>query len=287
MDVDGWCREHLGSGVVIVHWVREGTGVVSGVELRDGRSVVVKAHRRGYMPEDHLGAVVEIQRRLADAHRWAPVPLAGPAPLGPDHVATAEALLADGVPASDTATMADALRVLITAAGAPPPGLFPLWSFPPLWPPPHQPHLDLSAAGGEWIDEIAADARARMQSAIGLPSIVGHLDWRCEHVLVDPRTGAIRAVHDWDSLTSGPEEWLVGAASVCFTVDFNSRDGSLARWPSATESAGFVAAYDAAGTLDVAQVRAAGDYHLAYIARCVHSEGGFPDVAGLLRERAS
>ena len=34
------------------------------------------------------------------------------------------------------------------------------------------------------------------------------------------------------------------------------------------------------------QVRAAGDYHLAYIARCVHSVGGYPDVADLLSERA-
>ena len=285
MDLDRWCREQLGGGVAAVHWVREGTGVVSGVELRDGRSVVIKAHRRGYIPDDHLAAVVAVQRRLADAHRWAPVPLAGPAALGVDRMATAEALLADGVPASDVTTMAGALRTLVAAAGEPPPGLFRMWSFPALWPPPHQAHIDLSASGGEWIDQIATDARARMRSAVSARSVVGHVDWRCEHVLVDPGTAAVRAVHDWDSLTAGPEEWVVGAASVCWTVDFNAGDGSLARWPSRSESAAFVAAYDGAGRLDAAQVRAAGDYHLAYIARCVHSVGGFPEVADLLHER--
>jgi aminoglycoside phosphotransferase (APT) family kinase protein len=125
-----------------------------------------------------------------------------------------------------------------------------------------------------------------MRSAVGTPLVVGHVDWRCEHVLVDPGNTAVRAVHDWDSLTAGPEEWIVGSASVCFTVDFNAGDGSPARWPSPSESAAFVAAYGSAG-LDAAQVRAAGDYHLAYIARCVHSVGGFPEVADLLHERAT
>ena len=50
-DVDRWCEEHLGSGVAEVRWVREGTGIVSGVELQDGRSVVVKAHRADYVPD--------------------------------------------------------------------------------------------------------------------------------------------------------------------------------------------------------------------------------------------
>jgi hypothetical protein len=106
-------------------------------------SVVVKAHRRGYVPVDHVTAVVDVQRRLADVHQWASVPLAGPALLGVDRVATAEALLADGVPASDVGIMAGALRALVAAAGEPPPGLFTLSSFPALWPPPHQEHLDL------------------------------------------------------------------------------------------------------------------------------------------------
>lgn len=284
--MDRWCREQLGSGVAVVRWFCEGTGFVWGVDLHDRRSVVVKAHRRWYVPDEHLVAFVEVQRLVADAHPWAPMPLAGPAPLG-DRVAVAEALLAEGVPASDPPTMANALRALVVAAGEPPPGLFKLWSFPTLWPPPHQEHIDLHAPDGEWIDRIAADARARLQAPFGTPYVVGHLDWRFEHVLVDPSTNAIRAVHDWDSLTAGPEAWIAGAASVCFTVDFHARDGSSARWPSPSESAAFLASYDPKGRLDARQVRAAGDYHLAYIARCVHSVGGFPDVADLLSERAS
>ena len=120
VDVDRWCREQLGSGVAVVRWFREGTGLVWGVDLDDGRPVVVKAHRRGHVPDEHLVAFVEVQRRVAGVHPWAPMPLAGPAPLG-DRVATAEALLADGVPASDAATMAGALRALVAAAGTPPP----------------------------------------------------------------------------------------------------------------------------------------------------------------------
>ena len=91
---------------------------------------------------------------------------------------------------------------------------------------------------------------------------------------------------DEHSLTVGPEAWLAGSASVCFTVDFNPPDGSPTHWPTPDESAAFLAAYDPDGRLDPEQVRAAGDYHLAYIARCVHSVGGHPEVAGLLTERA-
>jgi len=286
VDLDRWCRAELGSGVAVVRWFREGSGLVWGVDLHDGRTVVVKAHRPGNVPEPHLRAFIEVQRRIATAHSWAPAPLAGPAPLG-DRVATAESLLADGAPAPDAATMADALHRLVAAAGEPAPGLFELWSFPTLWPPPHQEHIDLRAPGGEWIDDIAAAARARMAAAGETGFVVGHVDWRTEHVLVDPDTNEVLAVHDWDSLTAGPEAWLAGAASVCFTVDFHAPDGSTARWPSAAESAAFLAAYDPTGLLDSTQVRAAGDYHLAYIARCVHSVGGYPDVADLLRERAS
>jgi hypothetical protein len=284
VDLDGWCREQLGSGVAVVRWTREGTGLVWGIDLLDGRPVVVKAHRRSQVPGEHLDAVLAVQRRLAELHRWAPMPLAGPAPLG-DRLAAAEALVADGAPASDPATMASALHALVTSAGAPPPGLFRLWSFPTLWPPPHQDGIDLQAPGGEWIDRIAADARRRMREGPGASLVVGHVDWRREHVLVDPDTNDVRAVHDWDSLTAGPEAWIAGAASVCFTVDFNAGDGSPARWPSAAESAAFLAAYDPTGRLDDEQVRAAGDYHLAYIARCVHSVGGYPEVTDLLAER--
>lgn len=286
VDVDRWCREHLGSGVADLRWRRDGTGVVWGMDLADGRPVVVKSHRRGYVPDDHLVAFVEVQRRVAELHPWAPAPLAGPAPFG-DRVATAEALLDDGVPASDAATMARALADLVAAAGQPPPGLFVLWSFATLWPPPHQEHIDLQAPGGEWIDRLAATARRRLRASHPAPPVVGHLDWRVEHVLVDPATTAVRAVHDWDSLTAGPEAWIVGAASVCFSVDFHARDGSAPRWPSAAESAAFVAAYDPAGHLAADQVGAAGDYHLAYIARCAHSVGGFPEVADRLRARVA
>ena len=286
MDIDRWCREQLGSGVAAVRWFREGTGLVWGVELDDGRPVVIKAHRRGYVPDEHLVAFVEVQRRVADVHSWAPTPLAGPAPLG-DRVATAEASLDDGVPASDAATMAGGLQALVSAGGQPPRGLFALWSFPALWPQPHQEHIDLQAPGGDWIDHIAATARARLQAPFGTPLVVGHIDWRFEHVLVDPVTAAVHAVHDWDSLAAGPEAWIAGAASVCFTVDFHARDGTPARWPSPSESAAFLDAYDPTRKLDAGQVRAAGDYHLAYIARCAHSVGGFPEVADRLHERAS
>jgi hypothetical protein len=195
VDLDGWCRAHLGSGVATVLWSQEGTGLVWGLGLEDGREVVVKAHRRGYLPDEHLAACVAVQRRLADRHPWAPTPLAGPAPLD-ECMATAEALLTRGAPASDPATMAGALRDLVADSGPPPAGLFRLWSFSELWPPPHQPHIDLEAPGGGWIDRIAAAARDRMRAASSAPPVVGHLDWRCEHVLVDPGTNVVLAVHD-------------------------------------------------------------------------------------------
>ena len=283
MDLDRWCREQLGSGVAVVRWYREGTGLVWGVDLQDGRAVVVKAHRRGYLPDEHLAAFVVVQRRVADRYPWAPMPLAGPAPLG-DRVATAEELLAEGVPASDPATMASALQALVTAAGEPPPGLFALWSFPTLWPPPHQEHIDLRAPAASGSTGSPPMPGARMRDA---PRRAGRRPCRLALRARPRRSGherpPRRARLGFAHRRSG------GLARGCrlrlLHRRLQRRDGSPARWPSPAESAAFIAAYDPTGRLDAGQVRAAGDYHLAYIARCVHSVGGFPEVADLLAER--
>jgi hypothetical protein len=66
-----------------------------------------------------------------------------------------------------------------------PPGL--LISIAPdaLWPRPHSKLFDFDAtrAGAQYIDEIAATARGRF-APLGR-QVIGHLDWRAEHVRFD------------------------------------------------------------------------------------------------------
>src|SRR5204863_10204867 len=92
--LDGWCRTHLGHGVLSVGFYRRGVGAVAGLRLADSTAVVVKVHRRELVGH-RLGAVVRVQRFLADRGLPAPRPLVPPAPLGRG-VATAEELLDRG-----------------------------------------------------------------------------------------------------------------------------------------------------------------------------------------------
>ena len=285
--LDGWCRANLGSAIATVRWRRDGTGVVWHVELDDGRAVSVKAHRTSSVGVDHLRAAVRVQARMAAACSWVPAPVAGPAPLG-DRDATAELLLDTGVAVASPSMMASALGTVLAGAGAPPPGLGELWCLRPLdqglWPPPHDDRFDLSAPGGEWIDELARHARGRLvEHAAHAPRVVGHADWRAEHVRFVPVTGSLAAVYDWDSLASGTVEAFVGQAALAFPVDFTRPS----RWPSMRESADFARAYAEvhSTTLDVDAVDAAHLYGLAYTARCAYSARVHDEVLELLAER--
>src|SRR6185312_3850873 len=88
-----------------------------------------------------------------------------------------------------------------------------------LWPTPHSKLFDFSYAV-DWIDDVARAARARMQPAGDV--VIGHGDWRVEHVRFDG--DAIVAAFDWDSLCKEREPALVGMTAHAFCADW-SRPG--------------------------------------------------------------
>src|SRR6266404_1128680 len=186
--VDAWCRVHLGASVERYEFFESSSGSVHGVLLTDGRAVVVKGHRAA-VTRDYLVAVTDLQTALADSGYPAPRPLAGPVAAGGGHV-TAEVMLdrspdVDGhVPTVRTA-LAAGLAQFVARARPHCAGLARVahpMSVPDdaLYPTPHSPRFDFAAtaAGAEWIDSLAAHARARLRSSPDLPDVVVHGDWR-------------------------------------------------------------------------------------------------------------
>ena len=263
-----------------VEFFASSTGSVHGVALEDGRRVVVKAHRAGADVE-RLAASQRVQAWLAERGYPAPLPLVGPAPLGRG-TATAEALLDRGAHAD---AHDPAIRVLVAAALArlhrltqalePPAGLHSFRdAYVALWETPHDPRFDFAGteAGAEWIDGIASAALWRLERSAG-QNVVGHSDWRVEHLRFVGRE--VTAVYDWDSLTVGPEPVFAGAAAHGFTADWTV-EGSLPV-PTYAEALAFIADYEAArGTpftdAERRLARAGLAAAMAYSARCEHSD---------------
>jgi hypothetical protein len=89
--VDELCARELGAGVQRELFCHVARSVVYGLELRDGRRVVVKAHP----PErdfDMLQQMIAVQNHLASRGLYAPTVVGGPLALGA-HLATVEALV--------------------------------------------------------------------------------------------------------------------------------------------------------------------------------------------------
>lgn len=277
--------------VVGARFYEPGVGVVAGLELADGRAVVAKVHRARFVTREHLEAIVRVQADLAAAGVPAPEPLAGPRRLGEGWLTVEAHRGGDAADGHDPAVrrgMAVALRDFVMAARPRADGGgLDTWLGEPvldgLWPEPHDLRFDLpgTAAGAEWIDAAARDARATL-SAVALPHVVGHLDWRVQNLAF---AGArVSAIYDWDSVGLVPEPALVGSASVVHPVDWRHDDPDPL--PSLAQIDGFVADYETARGVpfdgDEREVLAAGQRWLAsYGARCQHSDdmlGLFPDI---------
>ncbi len=298
-----FCQTSLEAPLEKVLFYRRGVGAVFGLRIRPGRSIVVKVHRPELVGD--LRGVRTVQRRLADLGLPAPRPIGQPTRFGRG-LATAEELLdrgtiADGHDPGVRRGLATGLHRFVVAA-TPMIGSLVLPVAHPfglpsgeLWPPPHDLRFDFGLPGGRWIDELVAAARSTLRAVEGR-MVVGHADWRVENLLVDGNE--VVAIFDWDSVGLCPEPALVGVNAVGFTASWN--DGRPDPYPSAAESAAFVADYEAArGRAFTSSERdvldAASLYRLAYGARCEYSDavlGLFPDRdigggwIGLLCERA-
>jgi hypothetical protein len=293
--------EHLGD-VESAIFYSVGVGLVLGAERSDGSRIVLKVHRHT-RSNPRLCAVHRVQRHLAADGLPAPMPVLEPTHLG-DGIATAEEYrpgkAADGHDPAVRTSIARGLAAVIRSAAAVE-GVDDLGAatavlgvHDDLWGEPHDLRFDFAgtAAGAEWIDDLARSARQRL--AVPAPHVTGHLDWRVENLGFDGSDDVV-AIYDFDSLTRAPEPVVVGQAAAGFSTDWRVGASTM---PSIQEMAAFVDAYEQArGTpfdrderelLDAANL-----YLCAYGARCQHSDEvrlGIPTDAsggwiGLLRDR--
>jgi hypothetical protein len=280
--VDTFVREQLGVGVAGGIFYAVSIGAVVGVELSDGRGRVVVKLQPEPTSLTHLRAATEVQRALALGGFPAPRPLAGPVALGRGHATTEEFL--DGGGPTDAyrpeirRALAAGLAELI-ARGAPfadrrdlAVGQF-ARERDALFPVPHSSLFDFEATaeGAEWIDAHARRARAVLDEPTAERPVVGHDDWRVEHVRLDG--DRVVAVYDWASLKAMPETSFVGSAAHAYGVDWATPDP---RVPDRDDALAFVADYEVArgGAFTSEQRRRVDAYWLyavAYNARCEHS----------------
>ena len=277
--VDEFCRVQLGAPVAAYAFFATSVGSVHGLELRDGRRVVVKGYRRD-VDVAHLRAVQAVQAGLADQGFPAPAPLLGPVALV-HGFGIAETLLdrgewADGHRPEIRRAIATGLADLVgRTRGLPLPRDLRSWwtASEALWRVPHDPRFDFrgTSGGAEWIDGLAEKARARV--AGDHARVVGHADWRVQHLRF--QHGAVSAVYDWDSLVVGSEPIFAGAAAHSFTADWSVPGLRCA--PNAEESLAFLEDYETARgrRFDAGERRTALGAlvaSLAYSARCEHSD---------------
>lgn len=284
--VDSFCAAALGARIDAYLFFAVSQGDVSGLELADGRRVVVKAHTPAWTPV-FLDAAHRVQRRLADGGFPCPRPILGPTRLGHGY-ATVEELVDDGDDADAHApavrhAMATTLARLVAATRdlTDAPGLgAALRSRMPfrrpddgVWPEPHSPIFDFAAttAGAEWIDRIAARAKAALADGAG-EEVIGHTDWSAQNCRFMGH--ALRVVYDWDSLMLDKEPIIVAGAAMTFPFNWRLPGPRVA--PSPDEARAFIAEYEEArGAPFTAAERetlaAAATYSLAYGARIEHS----------------
>jgi hypothetical protein len=281
--IDAFCAAHLGAGVRGYRFFDASSGSVHGVDLTDGRAVVVKGHRAD-TDLGYLRAVIEVQRALADSGVAAPRPRAGPVVAGSGHL-TAEDLLPQHRPEDAHApevrrTLARGLAGFVTRAaplvGMLRPHVHPLHRLVDgLYPVPHSPRFDFAAtaAGAEWIDDLMRAARARIAAMPPSAEVVAHGDWRVQNLSV--RDGRIDAVYDWDSVAVTVEMGALAASALTFAVDWSVPQPRRLSTPD--EVIAYVAEYgDARGAPLTDDERDRLAMHLvvslAYGARCEHAD---------------
>jgi hypothetical protein len=283
--VDRFCTEHLGSGVAGYYFATASVGATHGLRLCDGRDVVLKARQpllenpSLMLTDAMLDTVSSVMRFLSARGYSCPEPLIEARPLGRGN-ATLETFIdgperGDGFEPDCRRAIARALYELLALLREVPFAIEHLRHFArdgALYPPPHSKLFDFSlpTALGPAIDAVAR--RARALEAHASQPVLGHADWKVEHLRFDgPR---VVAVYDWDSLAYCPETELVGIAAHGFTADWG-RPG-VRRVPSADDIRAFVQDYeDARGRPFSAEeqrsVIGRAVYTIAYGARCALS----------------
>jgi len=283
--INAFCHAHLGSGIRGYFFYRASVGSTHGVQLEDDRGVVIKVRPPAETnpnlrhARQSLETICHAMRWLAELGYPCPAPILGPAPLA-NGLATIEELLERGqrgngfepecrkLIASGFAELMDRLRSFPGDASC----LKHFRRGNSLYPQPHSKLFDFekTAAGAEWIDSFAR--RARQAEAHEGKPVLGHVDWRVEHLRFED--GKIVATYDWDSLAFRPETELVGLSAHGFTADW-ALEG-VRRIPTVDDIRAYVADYEEARGCPFSKrerqsLFAHCVYFIAYGARCTHS----------------
>lgn len=298
--LSGFCESTLGARIASARFYRVSAACVAGVALDDGREVVIKA-QRGQRKEAYLRACTAFRRRLLDQDFPCPRPLAEATRVGPAWV-LAEELVTRGSPgdAHEPSTRRAIVGSLVRLASigegfSEGESLGRAWfsGLPEgqVFPRPHSPAFDFegSEEGAEWIVALAREARAVRAEGGGEARVVGHFDYRVEHLRFEG--GRVVATFDWDSLHFERLAVWIGALTPHFTTDWQRDD--LERAPSIDEMRAFVADFEALRGQAFSKVErrllaASCVYGAAYTARCNHAasprdEGWNGDLRPLLR----
>jgi hypothetical protein len=276
--LEGFCQDQLGWGINAGLFYGSSVGCVAGVELGDGRQVVVKVYQRRWGRE-FLATVGRVQRQLASRGFPCPKALLGGQPLGPA-LANVEMFLPD----PGVRTLASSTDMAASAAGLawqirlcrhlsePFLSNHPLNAAPgQLYPEPHSPFLDFSlrADDAAWIDRIGAQARAE-RDAKPWPFAIAHTDWSARNIRV--QDGELVAAYDWDSLSVVAEPVAIGQAAATWCSLGEPGDPVA---PSPEQTVAYISAYETAAGYRLTPeqhraARAAALWVLCYTARCEH-----------------
>jgi Ser/Thr protein kinase RdoA (MazF antagonist) len=223
--LDSWAWNRLGSAIADVRFRAGRIDAVWGVELQDGRAVVIKAHRNP-VDLDAAEATIDAQRVLAAAGFPCPVPLAGPDEIE-GRVLTAETLLVgtrpDGRDPAIRRLLAEGLARHIGILRARPDlvpraGSGPSWCryHGGPWPVPHDTLVDFRSAlaGFEWLDAFGQRAADQVLTHRETDRIlVGHADWYAGNTTVVD--GLLVGTFDWE-LVADTEAVIAGFAASCY-----------------------------------------------------------------------
>lgn len=232
--LNAYLNQQLGSGIARVRFRAGRIDMVWGVELDDGRAVVIKVHRS---PADleALGVVVDALGLLSTAGFPCPPPLSGPDDVD-GRVVTTQTLLSGEVPdGHDPATrlllargLAQHIELLrhhpgiIGRAGAGPSWCH--YAGGP-WPVPHDTLVDFTTTtpGYEWLDQFGRRASDQILAHRDVDTVVvGHADWYAGNCVV--ANGALVGTFDWE-LVADTEAVIAGFAAACYGQRATSAGG--------------------------------------------------------------
>ncbi len=301
--LNDYCQQQFGYDILYCTFAYLSVGATFVVQLSDLRQVVLKAYG-AQQRLSSLRASFRVQQALADAGFPCPAVLQLPQRVGPTILTAQSCCEGDRADAKSfweetswpvqqqspletmahvRRAMAHSLARLIRQSKSYSHHGLPVWMElhkPGLW---HQPHnilfdFEKTAAGAEWIDSIAQQAKQRLRAATG-PAVIGHSDWSLQNMSF--HQDKLICVYDWDSLRVGLEPCFVGGAARVYRHDW--RVGPPEPAISLAEVQDFVREYEAARgqpftTEEQRVLGAAIVYTAAYGVRCAHAIRGSNDA---------